>query len=79
MTERANSKKKIIYVPPAPEVLEEVARGVCKRMAETDPSFQRSEIVYGFAAFLNVMARMRANRLNTLNESDDPNLLDTNN
>ncbi len=69
MAEQGTSKKNITYVPPAPEVLEQVARGVCERMAESDPSFKRTDVVYGFAAFLNVMARMRANRLNSLKKA----------
>jgi len=58
-------KRTVIYVPPPPEVLEKVARGVCRSMAESDPSFSQSDVVYGFAAFLNVMAQMRANHLNS--------------
>jgi hypothetical protein len=77
MSEQVTSKKNIMYVPPTPEALEQVARGVCEKMAESDPSFKRSDVVYGFASFLNVMARMRANRLNALKNSDDLTLLDT--
>ena len=77
MAEQTTTKTNITYVPPAPEVLEQVARSVCERMAESDPSFKQSDVVYGFASFLNVIARMRANRLNALRNSDNPTLLDT--
>ena len=77
MPEQTAPKTNITYVPPNPEVLEEVARGVCETMAESDPSFKRSDVVYGFAAFLNVMARMRANHLNTLKNGDELTRLDT--
>lgn len=77
MAEETTLKTNVTYVPPAPEVLEQVARGVCENMAESDPSFTQSHVVYGFASFLNLMARMRANRLNAMRNSDRPTLLDT--
>jgi hypothetical protein len=79
MPECSISKKEIKYVPPTPEVLEQVARGVCQKMAELDPSFKRPEIVYGFSAFLYVMARIHANRLNKLKSSVDSSSLDSGN
>lgn len=79
MSEHAASKKDIKYVPPAPEVLEQVARGVCQKLAELDPSFNGPEIMYGLSAFLNVVARMHANRLNKLMSSADSNSLDSEN
>jgi hypothetical protein len=54
------------YIVPAPEVLEQVARGVCQKLAESNPSFNQTDVVYGFAAFLSVVARMHANHLNKL-------------
>ena len=77
MTNEVNSNKNVTYVPPTPEVLEQVARGVCEKMAEINPAFKRSEVIYGFAAFLNVMARMRANRLNAFRENSSPRSLDS--
>jgi hypothetical protein len=77
MSEHYPPKRKTVYVPPAPEVLEQVARGVCEKMAESDPSFKQADVVYGFAAFLNVMARMHANRLNARGNDEDLMLLDT--
>lgn len=77
MTEQSTIKMNVTYVPPAPDVLEQVARGVCESMAESDPSFEQPEVVYGFASFLNVMARIYANRLNALKNSDPVTLVDT--
>jgi len=77
MAEQDALRKRITYVPPTPATLEQVARGVCRKLAELDPSFDRPEIVYEFSAFLNVMARMHANRLNRLKLSADSNSLDT--
>jgi hypothetical protein len=77
MPEYGASDKDIKYVPPAPELLEQIARGVCKKLAELDPSFEGPEIIYEFSAFLNIMARMHANRLNRLKSSTGSNLLDS--
>jgi hypothetical protein len=77
MTENAGSKRQIEYVAPAPEVLEQVARGVCHKLAESDPSFKDADVVYGFAAFLSVVARMHANRLNKLKSSASSHSLDS--
>lgn len=76
MTEQA-PKQQIVYVAPDPEILEWVARGVCEQMSESDPSFRQADVMYGFAAFLHVMARMRANRLNALRDKDETPSLDT--
>jgi hypothetical protein len=77
MTEHAVSERQIVYVAPAPEVLEQVARGVCQKLAESDPSFKEPDVVYGFAAFLSVVARMHANRLNKLKSSGSSHSLDS--
>ncbi len=77
MAENTESKKHIEYIAPPPEVLEQVARGVCQKMAESDPSFNQPDVVYGFAAFLSVVARMHASRLNKLQSGGEPDSLDT--
>ncbi len=77
MTERAVSGRQIVYVAPAPEVLIQVARDVCHKLGESNPAFNQSDVVYGFAAFLSVVARMHANRLNRLKSDAPSSSLDT--
>ena len=57
-------KKNAEYVPPSQDTLDEVARNVCKKLSESDPSFSDPDVVYGFAAFLNAVARLHASHLN---------------
>jgi hypothetical protein len=77
MPECSISKKEIKYVPPTPEVLEQVARGVCQKLGELDPSFSVEETMYEFSAFLSAVAKMHANRLNKLKSSVDSSSLDS--
>jgi effector-binding domain-containing protein len=77
MAEQATTKTNITYVPPAPEVLEQVARSVCRKLADSDPLFNEPDVVYGFASFLSAVAKMHANHLTKLAKSTDIASLDT--
>ncbi len=59
-------KKRVEYVPPAPEVIDQVARDVCRKLAISDPSFDQPDVVYGLASFLSAVAKIHARHLNML-------------
>jgi hypothetical protein len=64
MADPVTSKKSVEYVPPTPDMIDAVARNVCRKLADSDPSFNEPDVVYGFAAFLSAVAKMHANHLN---------------
>jgi hypothetical protein len=63
-------------VAPMPEIVEEIARKVCGKLAEANPLLAQSEIVFGFAAFLNILSRMQADHLNHITGLDESDPLD---
>lgn len=76
MTKTVLPKKNAEYVPPSQDTLDEVARNVCRKLAESDPSFNEPDVVYGFAALLSAVAKMHANSLNKRGQSVDQMFLD---
>lgn len=58
--------RKVEYVPPSNDTLDKLARGVCERMAESlkDERYLNTEVIWGLAEFLKIVARIEANRLN---------------
>jgi hypothetical protein len=66
MAENGVPKKRVEYVPPAPEVIDQVARDICRELAASDPAFNQPDVVYGLASFLSAVARIHARHLNRL-------------
>lgn len=62
-------------MPPTLEAIDQVAKAVCKQLAEENPGFRPPEVVQDLAAFLNVIARIQAAHLNQTRDGDHP--LDT--
>ena len=58
-------QKRIEYVPPSNEVIDEFAKNVCEAMAKEkgDDSFNSFEVRSGFAQFIKVIAKIQAKRL----------------
>jgi hypothetical protein len=52
------------YLPPRDEDIDALAFAVCKHMAETRPEFTKLGVPTGFAKFLKVIVRIRAEQLN---------------
>lgn len=77
MADHVTSKKGVEYVPPTPDMIDEVARNVCRKLAVSDPLFDEPEVVYDFASFLRAVAKMHANHLNKLTQGTDLMPLDT--
>jgi hypothetical protein len=77
MSDHVTSKKRVEYVPPTADMIDEVARNVCRKLADSDPLFNEPDVVYGFASFLSAVAKMHANHLNKLTKSNDRMSLDT--
>lgn len=61
--------RRVIYVPPSLAVIEQLARVICQRLAATNPMLDFEKITREFSAFLSVLARMHANRLNRRRDS----------
>lgn len=63
-------RRRIEYVPPSDQVIDQFARDVCERLAEkqNDPSFIKWEVRTGFADFLKLIAKLEAKRLNAEQE-----------
>jgi len=59
------SKKRIEYVPPSDKEIHRFVNLVCDEMARKhdDPSYNTHEIVFGFANFLKVVARIKAKQM----------------
>jgi hypothetical protein len=77
MADQTTSKNNVKYVPPSSETIDTVARNVCRRLADSDPSFNEPDVVYGFASFLRVVAKMHTNNRNKRSKNADPASLDT--
>ncbi len=77
MTEQRDSKRKNIrYVAPSPELVEQIARKVCDKLAVAHPLCSHSEVVHSFTTFLSVVSRMYTNHLNGPEHFDEVDLLD---
>ena len=61
---------KVKYVPPTLEAIDQVAKAVCRQLAEENPGFRPPEVVQDLAVFLNVIARIQAAHLNQIREGD---------
>lgn len=69
--------KNVIYYPPSRQKVDQYARAVCKRLAETtDPSFNTPDIVRGLSAFLCVVTLICVHHLNKDNHVNTSKLLD---
>ena len=57
-------QREIIYVPPAPEVIEKYARDVCEALEQRyGGNHTKSEVITGFTAFLKEATKIYANHL----------------
>jgi len=63
---------KVKYVPPSLEAIDLVAKAVCEHLAVENPAFRPPEVVQDLAAFLNVIARIQAQRHNQNRSADQP-------
>lgn len=60
---------RVVYVPPAVEVIDQFAREVCDHLAERGKAGCKDrEVVDGFAGFLNFVAELTASHLNQQNK-----------
>ena len=59
---------KVKYVPPTLEAIDQVAKAVCRQLAEENPGFRPPEMVQDLASFLSVVARIHAAHLNRQEE-----------
>ena len=63
--ETGTTEKKIVYISPPVEQLQQCAKQICQRFGETvDPTYNTQATYYEFAAFLKVAAEMWAKSLN---------------
>lgn len=60
------SQQRIEYVPPKSTAIRAFARKVCQVLADRmkDPSYLDPDVIRGFATFLEIAARAKANHLN---------------
>jgi len=60
-----SSRKRVEYIPPSNETIDELAKKVCEEMAkrEQDNSYNSFDVRSGFAQFLKVVAKIQAKRL----------------
>ncbi|CAG0937614.1 hypothetical protein TFLX_06559 [Thermoflexales bacterium] len=63
---------KVKYVPPSLEAIDLLAKAVCEQLAVENPAFRPPEVVQDLAAFLNLIARIQAQRLNQNRSADQP-------
>ncbi len=77
MADQTTSKNNVKYVPPSPETIDAVARNVCRKLADSDPSFNEPDVVYSFASFLSVVVKIHANNRNKRSKNAALASLDT--
>ena len=67
-------RRRIEYVPPSDQVIDQFAHDACELLAEkqNDPSFMNWEVRTGFADFLKLVARLEAKRLNAEQDKAEP-------
>ncbi|MBE2192897.1 MAG: hypothetical protein IAE83_01870 [Anaerolinea sp.] len=63
---------KVKYVPPSLEAIDLVAKAVCEQLGQENPAFRPPKVVQDLAAFLNLIARIQAQRLNQNSSADQP-------
>lgn len=56
--------KPLIYVPPDPHKVDQLAQDACMQLAESEPVYADPNVIGGLAAFLNVVAVIIAKGLN---------------
>lgn len=63
--ETGTTEKKIVYISPSVEQLEQCAKQICQRLGQTvDPTYDTQATCYELTAFLKVAAEMWAKSLN---------------
>lgn len=68
----SQSSKNTEYVPPSDETITRIAQDTSKGMAarHDDEGFLDPEVVWGLAAFIKLIAAIKARQLNKQNGSD---------
>ncbi|MEM6283010.1 MAG: hypothetical protein AAF787_12505 [Chloroflexota bacterium] len=68
-------KRPIEYHPPADERLEALVQQASERLAEryADDSYRHPDVVFGFSAFLKLLAKLKAQQLNMTRDHFDIN------
>jgi hypothetical protein len=60
-----NLEGRVIYIPPASAIFDKLAREACHILAQQGNSgFDDPEVMYGFAAYLKLVAELTAKYLN---------------
>lgn len=63
--------KRVVYQPPSRKIIDDYARHVCERLAETYGSgFTKPEVIWGFAQFIEFTATVWAKHLSEQEQSD---------
>ena len=76
--ETGTTEKKIVYISPSVEQLEQCAKQICQRLGQTvDPIYDTQITYYEFTAFLKVAAEIQAKSLNKQPKRGTPSVQQT--
>ena len=71
MTSEEQSKRRVEYLPPSKEIIEDYVDRLCQRLAQQDAAFADPDVVQGLAEFLYLAGCIRAKQLNRENQVDN--------
>lgn len=66
--------REVVYVPPNPKLVAELARQACNQLGKQDPTFNNPEVLGGLSSYLTFMSQLLATYANKGRHVLKPNL-----